>query len=250
MVIEMSQDISAMAAALAKAQSEIKPAVFDASNPHFKSKYATLASVIEAAKPLQKNGISFSQLPTTDISNNVILVGVTTMLMHESGQWIRSTFSIPLPVEKAGAQQIGSALTYARRYSLASAIGCASDEDDDANSAQAAGKQLPKKQEPKREQDPQPKKTVVAQPPSQNYLGDAIKKIFSLCSALGYSPEKSKSEIGAIMGLGRAIKSSEEITDLATANRIVGELEEFLHLDSKNLKDLFVTRKEGSDDKQ
>jgi hypothetical protein len=124
-----SDDIKDLAAALCKAQSEMGGAVKDANNPFFKSKYADLGSVIRAIKePFANNGLSYSQLPITSDAG----VGVTTILMHISGQWLSSDLILK-PV-KNDPQAAGSTLTYARRYALQSIAGIPS-EDDDGNAA-------------------------------------------------------------------------------------------------------------------
>ena len=128
-----SDNTADLSAALAKAQSTMKAATFNKVNPHFKNKYADLSAVLEAIrKPLADNGLSVTQ--TTEVRDGGGFVLVTT-LRHASGQWIASEY--PLPVGKP--QEMGSALTYARRYSL-SAIACiAADEDDDAEGARTSG---------------------------------------------------------------------------------------------------------------
>lgn len=127
--MSQSETIDMLAAALCKAQSAMTAAVVNKTNPHFKSKYADLASVIEAVrKPLTANGLSFTQ--TTQYGQEFYLL---TTLLHTSGQWLRSEY--PLPVN-ATPQQMGSALTYARRYSLSAIAGIAADEDDDGNAVQ------------------------------------------------------------------------------------------------------------------
>ena len=90
-----SDDIKDLAAALCKAQSEMGGASKDANNPFFKSKYADLSSVIRAVKqPFADNGLSYSQLPISKDG----LVGVTTILMHNSGQWLSSDLLLkPVP---------------------------------------------------------------------------------------------------------------------------------------------------------
>lgn len=120
-----------IAAALAKAQSEIKPATKDATNPAWRSKYATLDSCFSAIRePLSKNGLAIVQ--RTEIDDTLVVV--KTMLIHTSGQFIESTYPVAMIGEKP--QIMGSALTYARRYALSSLVGLTSDEDDDANAAQ------------------------------------------------------------------------------------------------------------------
>ncbi len=99
----------------------------DASNPYFKSNYASLDNILETIKvPLKESGLSFAQFPEG-------VSGLTTILMHESGEWIESTYTIPLA--KQDPQGAGSAITYMRRYALGAILGLATEEDDDANSA-------------------------------------------------------------------------------------------------------------------
>ena len=127
-----SEQIDAIAAALADAQTRIGNAVKDRSNPAFKSKYATLASVDDAARPeLSKSGIAIVQSPTFNPSEQTVYV--TTLLAHKSGQWFRSETCVP--VTKMDAQGTGSAVTYARRYALAAMCSVAPDDDDDGNAA-------------------------------------------------------------------------------------------------------------------
>jgi hypothetical protein len=126
-----SPTIGKLIMALAKAQGQIKAAPKDSDNPFFKSKYADLASVWDACRePLAKNGLAVIQRPNpTDGAT----VSLTTILAHESGEWIRGTL-VMRPV-KADPQGIGSCLTYARRYALSAMVGICSEEDDDGNKA-------------------------------------------------------------------------------------------------------------------
>lgn len=127
-----SEAINELATALAKAQAEMTFAAKDATNPHFKSKYADLAAVWDAIRaPLTKHGISVTQFPSYDDA----LVSVETILLHSSGQWISSVASAP--AVKLDPQGVGSAITYLRRYSLAAVAGVAQD-DDDGNAATKA----------------------------------------------------------------------------------------------------------------
>lgn len=130
--MEMSETIASLAGALSKAQAKIEGAKKDSNNPHFKSKYADLASVWDACREaLTSEGLSIAQMPGACASGQMEM---TTMLMHSSGEWIRETLTIPL--QKVDAQGYGSATTYARRYSLAAMVGVAPD-DDDGNAASA-----------------------------------------------------------------------------------------------------------------
>lgn len=126
-----SEQINELAAALAKAQGQIEGAKKDSTNPHFKSSYADLASVWDACrKALSSNGLSVAQGAESEDGR----VGITTILMHASGQWMRSTL-LMRPM-KDDPQGIGSCVTYARRYALAAIVGVAP-EDDDGNAASA-----------------------------------------------------------------------------------------------------------------
>jgi hypothetical protein len=130
--METSTEIGKLAEALAKAQGEIKGAAKDSTNPHYRSKYADLASVWDACRAaLTKNGLSVVQLPDTTADG----VFLHTTLAHSSGQWMRGTMPVR-PVQDT-PQGLGSALTYARRYSLAAMVGVAPDDDDDGNAASA-----------------------------------------------------------------------------------------------------------------
>jgi hypothetical protein len=130
-----SDSIGALAAALAKAQAEIKGAIKDSANPFFKSAYADLSSVWEAARgPLTKNGLAVVQAPTMTPDGLVL----RTVLMHSSGEWIAGT--MPIKPVKDDPQGMGSATTYVRRYSLAAIAGIAP-EDDDGESASGRGEQ-------------------------------------------------------------------------------------------------------------
>ena len=124
--MKTSEQISELAAALAAAQGMMDNAIMNRVNPHFRSKYANLAAVFDAArKPLSANGLAIVQT----LGDGVL----HTRLLHTSGQWIASEH--PLPMTGA-RRRIGSALTYARRYSLSALIGIAADEDDDGNAAE------------------------------------------------------------------------------------------------------------------
>lgn len=124
-----SEQINEIAAALSKAQAVIVGAVKDKTNPHFKQAYADLASVWDACrKPLTDHGLSVVQTAATEEGK----VGVTTILMHASGQWIQDT--LLMRPTKDDPQGVGSCITYARRYALAAIVGVAP-EDDDGNAA-------------------------------------------------------------------------------------------------------------------
>jgi len=129
-MFETSTETDKLDAALAAAQGEIEPAAKDKVNPAFRSKYADIASVWTACRAaLAKHKIALTQWPVHSDDGRLHLV---TRLAH-AGQWMRAEFSIP--VGKADAHGYGSAMTYAKRYSLAAALGVVADEDDDGNAA-------------------------------------------------------------------------------------------------------------------
>jgi hypothetical protein len=134
-----SENIAELAIALAKAQSENGTVHKDAKNPFFKSNYASLAQVWETVRPaLTANGLSVVQLPSHDESGYY----VESMLIHSSGQWIKSRLYMK-PV-KEDPQGIGSLISYARRYALQSLVMvCSDDLDDDGEMAMGRSSSVP-----------------------------------------------------------------------------------------------------------
>ena len=131
-----------LAKALVKAQAAMNHAAKDSKNPHFKSAYSSLASVIDAVRPaLSGNGLAFVQMLHTSETHPSFENGVAveTILIHESGERL-SCGTLFIPASKQDAQGFGSALSYAKRYSLQSALGIASADDD----GEAAVKSPPK----------------------------------------------------------------------------------------------------------
>jgi hypothetical protein len=134
-----SESIAQLATALSSAQAEMLPAKMSSTNPFLKNKYADLGEIIQAARPaLAKNGLAFTQLPTTTDGK----LAVETILMHKSGEWLSSIIELPLGDEKGRslAQNAGSIITYLRRYSLAAILGIYADEDVDGNNPKLAPK--------------------------------------------------------------------------------------------------------------
>lgn len=124
--MEKSESIKALAEALSKFQGSMNGIKKDASNPFFKSRYASLGAIIEDTRePLSKNGLSYAQFPSGEY-------GLETILMHTSGEWIKAKYDMK-PVDQK-PQSLGSALTYQRRYALCAILGLQV-EDDDANEA-------------------------------------------------------------------------------------------------------------------
>lgn len=121
-----SDQLNELAKALCAAQGQIKHAVKDSANPFFKSRYADLTSVWDAIRDaFQKNGLSVSQIPTTDDDGKPAL---QTILLHTSGQWLSGI--VPINPIKQDPQGLGSAITYMRRYALQAIAGVCADDDD------------------------------------------------------------------------------------------------------------------------
>jgi ERF superfamily len=138
-----SPQIDQLAAALASAQAEFSAVPKGSNNPFFKSKYAALPEVVASATPvLAKYGLAVTQLITVDSDMHGTYDGLTTTLLHSSGQYISTTMRLHLP--KIDPQGQGSAVTYARRYSYMAILGLVADEDDDGNSASVQPSQASK----------------------------------------------------------------------------------------------------------
>jgi len=188
--MEMSESVGAISAALAKAQSSIGDAEKDSKNPHFRSEFASLQSVLSAVRPsLSAAGVSITQWPSVEGQT----VTVTTMLSHESGEWMRSSMSSPYKGPNP-AQAIGSAVTYLRRYAVMAACGIAP-TDDDGN---AVGSQAPppSKRPPKRPRKLPPKPRPSSHHPSWEAdrarfcarlgeLGMQYEQVADWCEAVG-----------------------------------------------------------------
>jgi hypothetical protein len=138
--MKTSDSIKHIAEALVLAQKEIKFASKDSTNPHFKSKYANINSVIEAVKaPLNNNGIAILQSLSPSDDNKLHL---TTRLIHSSGEWIEDT--AVCPIQKQDPQGLGSAISYIRRYSISSLCALYADDDDGQSAALNAADYLQK----------------------------------------------------------------------------------------------------------
>jgi len=129
--MKMSESITNISVALCKFQQECPAPKKNATNPHFKNKYAALDEIISTITPvLTKYGLSQIQSTTSEGEN----IGVKTLLIHESGEFIEFD-TLWLPMGKVNAQGAGSSVTYARRYALCASLGIAAEEDDDGNNA-------------------------------------------------------------------------------------------------------------------
>ena len=147
-------ELDKIARAFVAAQAEIGGVEKDSKNPAFKSRYASLEAVIDAAKPvLIKHKLAFLQMPGALTEHGL---SVTTMILHESGQHISSTLTVPLA--KRDPQGAGSAITYACRYSLMAMLGMPPVDDD----GEAAMDRHPPRQEAKQYSPP----AEITRPPA------------------------------------------------------------------------------------
>jgi hypothetical protein len=158
-----SVSITKLAEALSKAQAEMPVVRMNAQNPFLKNKYADLGAVIETSRPiLAKYGLSVSQFPTGTGEQ----IGVTSVLMHSSGEWLEDTIYISASDQKglSVAQSAGVVISYLRRYSWASMLGMYADEDTDGHSSNgngSSGGKAEKKIEPARAWTLQQKQAIV-----------------------------------------------------------------------------------------
>jgi hypothetical protein len=129
-MMNLEHSNAALFAALALAQSEVENATKGSTNPHFKSKYADLAEVLNTVRPVySRHGIAIVQSTGFD----GVMVSVTTALVHKEGGYVTSVASCT--PAKTDGQGVGAATTYLRRYSLAAACGVAQEDDDGQTAA-------------------------------------------------------------------------------------------------------------------
>lgn len=167
-------------AALAAAQGEMSGATKDSKNPHFKSSYASLASVVDAIRgPLSKHEIGWTQ----QVSSEGTTVSVVTILLHaglETGEYRSGTMRAT--AKDASPQAIGSTVTYLRRYSLMATLGIPA-EDDDGEQAQPRGERSESRPEPRPAKEPHP---IDAEP----------EQVDAWLASLGKAPISSRDAAG------------------------------------------------------
>jgi hypothetical protein len=193
-----------LAKALASAQGEFGTVPQSGKNPFHKSTYSTIEDYVNAAKPvLAKHGLSISQAP--DLMDGQFVL--TTILMHQSGEHLTS--HQPIFAAKQDAQSMGSAITYARRYSYGSVLGMASgDFDDDGNAATAK----PVKQANPPVAQP-PAKSPAPKAPSQGERGTPNQSIEERVNAAPH--------LGGLTALYDGIKGEIEAMDEAKRNEVL-----------------------------
>ncbi len=189
-----SPEINELAKAMSLAQAAMKPALKDSTNPHFKSRYSDLTSIWESIRaPLTSNGLTVWQDVT--VAEGAIMV--TTRIVHQSGQYCEfGPFPI-IPKDKT-AHSFGSAVSYAKRYSLSAALGIVSDEDDDGNAANF-GKETVKATEMKGTTEP-----VTPSKKYAGYAGPTLsnQQVTLILSLVGSDAEYMGRLIGWMQALG------------------------------------------------
>jgi len=204
-----SEQVTELFAALSIAQQNIMGASKDATNPHFGSKYADLASVWDACrKPLTEQGFAVLQPVTADGPK----VTITTLLAHKSGQWISA--ELTMTAEKPTPQGIGSAITYGRRYGLCAMVGI-SPEDDDGNAASDVSGRA------KRAQAEVVETKTAKVPPKEpkSQLFDALKAFADMKKALG---EKPYYYVLSANGFHKSNEITDETTTRSVYKQMVG----------------------------
>jgi hypothetical protein len=175
--MKTSDTIGEVGGALALAQGEMSSAKRDGKNAHYGNRYTTLDSLLEAAKPaLSKHGLSVIQASGAEGVEGEVLGSVTTRLVHKSGEWVESTLRVPL-ADRLSYQEVGKALTYLRRYSLAGLVGIAGEVDDDGETDLQARERSPDPPAPRKRSAPSaasPKPSREADAPSEQVIEGTI----------------------------------------------------------------------------
>lgn len=185
-------DTKTLAAALVAAQAEMPAVKPDSTNPHFKSAFVSLGHLIAKVRPvLNKHGLAVTQFPVRDEDGTHALL---TILMHKSGE--RLEFSAPLLLPKQDPQGQGSAVTYMRRYALASALGIADQEDDDGNEASKEAPAKPKAEPTNGKVKPGVVDQILAAIRSNEITWDE-QKLMLAASGVNAPDEKPKTVAGA-----------------------------------------------------
>ena len=203
--MKTSDNIEHLSTALAAAQGALKNPPKNKVNPHFKSRYVDLSDGLDAIREcLSKNGLAFIQ--GTSISDGMIVLN--TRITHKSGQWLESDY----PVGGFGRpQEMGSAMTYARRYALFSLVGVAGEDDDDGNAAQAA-EAAPVKGKAAKQMEP------------------------------GLTPDDSEKLMGVIKGAMDFCETAPQLSDWATENK--DKIAMLLPVHRKDLQDYYKLRRD------
>ena len=205
--MKTSDNIEHLSTALATAQGALKNPPKNKVNPHFKSRYVDLSDGLDAIRECySKHGLAFIQ--GTSIADGIIVLN--TRIVHKSGQWMESDY----PVGGLGRpQEMGSAMTYARRYALFSLVGVAGEDDDDGNAAQSA--------------ETAPVKSVKAAPKQMEP---------------GLTPDDSEKLMGVIKGAMDFCETAPQLSDWATENK--DKIAMLLPVHRKDLQDYYKSRRD------
>ena len=207
-----SESITNLAKALSNFQGKMIAVKKDAINPFYKSRYATLDTIWETIrKPLSENGLSIAQ--TMNVFGDKSLLETT--LYHTSGEWISGT-QLVNPI-KDDPQSLGSAISYARRYSLSAILGIVADEDDDANVATKSELKTEQKQEVKSPPD----KWIEENKDIPNIITRAqTKKIYASVKERGITSAEAKAYLKEVFHK----MSTKELT-VSEASRLIEDIE-------------------------
>ena len=206
--MKTSESIEHLATALAAAQGVLKNPPKNKINPHFKSRYADLSDGLDVIRECySQHGLAFIQ--GTSIVDGIIVLN--TRIVHKSGQWTESDY----PVGGLGRpQEMGSAMTYARRYALFGLVGVAGEDDDDGNAAQSA--------------ETAPVKSVKAAPKQMEP---------------GLTPDDSEKLMGVIKGAMDFCETAPQLSDWATENK--DKIAMLLPVHRKDLQDHYKSRRDA-----
>jgi hypothetical protein len=201
--MKTSESVAKIGAALKKFQENVGNVPKTATNPHFKSKFAPLDEIVAV---INQKGPEFGLSHIQSVGS----IGVTTRVMHDSGEWIESD-PLSLSPDKATPQGEGSAITYARRYQLPAMYGLATEEDDDANAVSGKPQSAPANAKPQVEVDPTGWDAIVASYTEHNTRekvlaelgnptsGEAAKAAYDALS-------KPKKAVLAVIAVGGSVK--------------------------------------------
>ncbi|MDW3933050.1 ERF family protein [Staphylococcus saprophyticus] len=195
-----SESITKINKALVEFHKQVKQPMKDAKNPFFKSKYVPLENVVEAIDEVAPSlGLSFTQWASNDANGRV---GVSTMLLHESGEYIEYD-PVYMKADKETAQGAGALISYLKRYSLSAVFGITSDQDDDGNHASGVNN---KPQQVKQKSSPVQRPTDK----QKEELTKAIELFIGVAVENGKS-EEYKTQITKLQNVNVAELSSEQI---------------------------------------
>ena len=205
-----SESISKLAVSLVKFNSEVSKVAKDAKNPFFKSNYVTLDKLIEVTRPiLQENGLVVMQSPLSKEDGSI---GIQTLLIHESGEFIESEPIFMKPAKANDPQQAGSIISYMRRYSYQAILNLNTGEDDDANKSTG-------EENIKAKINDKSKVVVLSE--------DKIKELYKVGYKAGYTYPKVDSLVAQ-----RCNKKANEMTE-EEYNAILNELKKIADAKSK-----------------